>query len=63
MGGGWGGRGFESYNYKKAWPSINPVVGKIDEIIALLESDDFFCEESKGLIVIGTFYLFRTLLS
>ncbi len=35
-------------------------VGKSDEIIALIQSVDFLCDENKGLIVIGTFLFQRS---
>jgi hypothetical protein len=31
-----------------------------DEIIALLQSVDFLCDENEGLIVIGTFFFQRS---
>jgi hypothetical protein len=39
------------------------MVGKSDEIIALLYSVDFLCDENIGLIVFGTLYSNRVVIS
>jgi hypothetical protein len=39
------------------------VVGKSDEIIALPYSVDFFSDETKGLVVMGTLYFNGALIS